>query len=333
MESMVKIRPDSSPSTLPTEVRSATIEVSRQEKTAFPTRLRLATSMKPIKPGPKATPAASVPRESRIHEDLALIEMVLGGSTVHWHAFVDRYAGLIYSVVRRQLFVEDEDEVRTVFADILETLYRGKLAEFRGSSELSTWLIVVSRGKALDHLRHLQGRRKHPQGYESLSPFEREVFRLHHVEGLGFDAVIHTLHSAGMPANAELIAHAVLKIEGTLDRHYLRRLESDAKAPALGVVSGRLLDFLNHMDIQREGSEEDPSADFLDRDATERMAARVRELLSALSDEERDIVRLRFEEGWTAQRIAEEKGLPGQRRVYTILDGVLKKLRRGLGGD
>src|SRR5688572_5711272 len=72
MESMVKIRPDSSPSTLPTEVRSATIEVSRQEKTAFPTRLRLATSMKPIKPGPKATPAASVPRESRIHEDLAL---------------------------------------------------------------------------------------------------------------------------------------------------------------------------------------------------------------------------------------------------------------------
>jgi hypothetical protein len=38
-----------------------------------------------------------------------------------------------------------------------------------------------------------------------------------------------------MPANAEMIAHAVLKIESTLDRHYLRRLEADAKAPALGV--------------------------------------------------------------------------------------------------
>jgi hypothetical protein len=45
-----------------------------------------------------------------VQEDLALIEMILGGSTVHWHAFVDRYAGLIYSVVRRQLFVEDDDE-------------------------------------------------------------------------------------------------------------------------------------------------------------------------------------------------------------------------------
>jgi RNA polymerase sigma factor (sigma-70 family) len=289
--------------------------------------------MKPLKPGPKHHPATPAERQSRVHEDLALIEMVLGGSTVHWHAFVDRYAGLIYSVVRRQLFVEDEDEVRTVFADILEALYRGKLAEFRGSSELSTWLIVVSRGKALDHLRHLQGRRKNPQGYDTLSPFEREVFRLHHVEGLGFDATIHSLQSAGMPANAEMIAHAVLKIEATLDRHYLRRLESDAKAPALGVVSGRLLDFLNHMDIQRERADEDSPDEFLDRSATERMAARVRELLATLSEEEQDVVRLRYEEGWTAQRIAEEKGLAGQRRVYTILDGVLKKLRRGLGGD
>jgi RNA polymerase sigma factor (sigma-70 family) len=289
--------------------------------------------MKPIKPGPRPVPADAIQRESRVHEDLALIEMILGGSTVHWHAFVDRYAGLIYSVVRRQLFVEDDDEVRTVFAEILEVLYRGKLAEFRGESELSTWLIVVSRGKALDHLRHLQGRRKNPQGYDTLSPFEREVFRFYHVEGLGFDAVIHSLQSAGMPANAEMIAHAVLKIEETLDRNYLRRLEADAKAPALGVVSGRLLEFLNYMDIQRERTDDEHPAEFLDREATERMAARVRELLAELSPDERDIVRLRYEEGWTAQRIADEKGFSGQRRVYTILDGVLRKLRKGLGGE
>lgn len=258
--------------------------------------------------------------------------MILGGSTAHWHAFVDRYAGLIYSVVRRQLFVEDEDEVRTVFADILEALYRGKLAEFRGSSELSTWLIVVSRGKALDHLRHLQGRRKMPQGFETLSAFEQQVFRLHHVEGLAFDAVLHSLDSAGLPANAEMVAHAVLKIEGTLDKHYLRRLESEAKAPALGVVSGRLLDYMTHANIQRDRSEEAPD-DGLEREEIERLAARVRELLGELSEEEREVVRLRYEEGWTAQRIADERGLAGQRRVYTILDGAIRKLRRLLGQD
>jgi len=283
--------------------------------------------MKPSKPNSSKSPANVPQRETRIHEDLALIEMILAGSTAHWHAFVDRYAGLIYSVIRRQLFAEDEDDVRTVFADVLEALYRGKLSEFRGSSELSTWLIVVSRGKALDHLRHIQGRRKNPQGWEDLSKLERLVFKFHFVEGLGFDAVIQSLHSAGLRANAEAVAHAVLKIEATIDKHYLRRLESDAKAPALGVVSGRLLDYLKHMEFERERAEEDPDQSFT-RDGIDRMASRVRELLSDLSDEEREVVRLRFEEGRTAQQIASERGLSGQRRVYTILDGALRKLRR-----
>lgn len=284
--------------------------------------------MRPGKPNPKKSPASAAERESRLQEDLALIEMILGGSTAHWHAFVDRYAGLIYSVVRRQLFVEDEDEVRTVFTDVLEALYRGKLAEFRGSSELSTWLIVVSRGKALDHLRHLQGRRKLPQGHEALSHFEQQVFKFHHVEGLGFDAVIHSLHSAGLPASAEMVAHAVLKIEGTLDKHYLRRLESEAKAPALGVVSGRLLDYMRHANIERDRAGDENPGDVLDREEVERLAARVKELLGELSDEEQAVVRLRFEEGWTAQKIADERGLEGQRRVYTILDGAFRKLRK-----
>ncbi len=286
--------------------------------------------MKP--PKPSKSPAGAAPRETRVQEDLALIEMVLGGSIAHWHAFVDRYAGLIYSVIRRQLFAEDEDDVRTVFADVLESLYRGKLAEFRGSSELSTWLIVVSRGKALDHLRHIQGRRKHPQGWDDLSTLERSVFKFHFVEGLGFEAVIQSLHSAGMRANAETVAHAVLKIEATIDKHYLRRLESDAKAPALGVVSGRLLDYMKHMEFERERVEEDPDEGFT-REGIDAMAARVRELLGDLTDEERDVVRLRYEEGWTAQRIASERGLSGQRKVYTILDGALRKLRRLLDRD
>ncbi len=271
-------------------------------------------------------------RESRLQEDLTLIEMILGGSTAHWHAFVDRYAGLIYSVIRRQLFAEDDDEVRTVFADVLEALYQGKLAEFRGSSELSTWLIVVSRGKALDHLRHLQGRRKMPQGYDSLSPLEQQVFRLHHVEGLSFDAVIHSLHSAGVSASAESVAHAVLKIEGTLDRHYLRRLESESRAPALGVVSGRLLDYMTHADIERERNTERPD-DGLERQEIERMAERVRGLLAELTEEEREVVRLRFEEGLTAQQIADERGLVGQRRVYTIIDRALRRLRQLMERD
>jgi RNA polymerase sigma factor (sigma-70 family) len=167
-----------------------------------------------------------------------------------------------------------------------------------------------------------------PQGHETLSEFEQQVFRYHFVEGLGFDAVIHSLHSAGLPATAEKVAHAVLKIEGTMDKHYLRRLESEAKAPALGVVSGRLLDYMTHATIERDRTGDERPGDSLEREEIENLAARVRELLAELSEEEQDVVRLRFEEGMTAQQIAEERGLAGQRRVYTILDGALRKLRK-----
>jgi RNA polymerase sigma factor (sigma-70 family) len=84
------------------------------------------------------------------------------------------------------------------------------------------------------------------------------------------------------------------------------------------------------MDIRQEQRDDEQDGEAPGRDDLARQAQRVRELLGELGDEEREIVRLRFEEGWTAQRIAKERGLRGQRRVYTILDGAIRKLRRKL---
>ena len=288
------------------------------------------------KPGPGErddTPARKRDREARIREDLALIGEILDGSTAQWHTFVDRYAGLIYSVIRRQLFAEDEDEIRGVFTDVLDALYNGKLGEYEGRADLSTWLIVISRGKALDYLRRRDGRRKLPQAHDQLSPLEQQVFRLHHVEGLSFEALIHTLDAAGQRVTADDIANAVIRIESLLDAGYLRRLEYNAKAPAMGVVSGRLLDFLTNMQIHYERNRAETPDRALERQRLEEMGQRVRALLSEMSDEEREVMRLRFDEGWTAKRIADEMGLGGQRRVYTIIDRVVRKLRNLLGEE
>jgi RNA polymerase sigma factor (sigma-70 family) len=272
-------------------------------------------------------------RDSRIQEDLALIREIEAGSTAHWHALVDRYAGLIYSVVRRQLFAEDEDEIRTVFTDVLDALYHGKLGEYEGRSELSTWLIVVSRGKALDYLRRRDGRRKLPQSYDQLSPLEQDVFRLHHVEGLAFEGVIQTLASSGQRVTADDVANAVIRIESLMDPNYLKRLEYDARAPALGVSSGRLLDFLNSMQIQYERPRADTPDRALERKELEIMGRRVRALLAEMTDQEQEVMRLRFDEGWTAKRISDELGLGGQRRVYTIIDRVVRNVRRKMNLD
>ena len=285
------------------------------------------------KPGPGEGPEQSRrerSKVSRIEEDLALIREIEAGSTVHWHALVDRYAGLIYSVIRRQLFAEDEDEIRDVFTEVLDALYRGKLGEFEGRSELSTWLIVISRGKAMDYLRRRDGRRKLPKAHDQLTPLEQEVFRLHHVEGLAFDAVIHTLASAGQRVTADDVANAVIRIDTLMDPHYLNRLEYHAKAPTMGVVSGRLLAFLNGMQIQYERPRTDTPERMLERKELEAMARRVRSLLAEMSDEEREVMRLRFDEGWTARRIADEMGFGGQRKVYTVIDRVVRSIRNRL---
>ena len=65
----------------------------------------------------------------------------------------------------------------------------------------------------------------------------------------------------------------------------------------------------------------------LERKELEAMGRRVRELLAEMSDEEREIMRLRFDEGWTARRISDELGMGGQRKVYTVIDRVIRSIR------
>jgi RNA polymerase sigma factor (sigma-70 family) len=263
----------------------------------------------------------------RFADELELIAEIRDRSQPHWERFVERFSGLIYSVIRRQLFAEDEDDVRTVFADVLHDLYHGKLDEYEGRSELSTWLIVVARGKALDFLRSRDGRRSLPAAYDDMTPLQQSVFQLFHAEGLPMELVIESLARQGIHAGVEEVADAVLAIEERVDRHYLRRLESSSRARSMGVVSGRALDFLSEMRFR--GEQADDSRPDRALEARER-AERIEEMkryLATLSPEEQAILRLRFDENRTAREIAAEMGLGTQRRVYTVIDRALRKLR------
>lgn len=86
----------------------------------------------------------------------------------------------------------------------------------------------------------------------------------------------------------------------------------------MGAVSGRLLEQLDHVRYESEQQAESQSAEheLAGREARrtlERMAAE----LARLPAEEPQLLTLRFEKGWTAERIAEGLGLSDQRRVYT----------------
>jgi RNA polymerase sigma factor (sigma-70 family) len=266
--------------------------------------------------------------DRQIVEDLALVARLAAGGNEAWHTFVEQYSLLLYGVVRRKLFAEDEDEIRTVYVDILHTLYHGKIAEYRGQSPLSAWLVVLARGVAVDFLRKRDGRDQLPAGYETLSEVEREVFRLRYVEGLKLGVVVHVLRERGHTVARDDLTDMFERIERGIGPRYLRSLEYRLQAARSGVDSGRLLRYL--VTTQTAGSERGrtPLDELIEKEEGEHLRDEARSLLSRLTRVERLVLRLRYQRGWPAERVARVMRLAGAARVYQITRRATNKLTR-----
>ncbi len=274
-------------------------------------------------------------REEAAHaEDRALVQAVLGGSTEAWHRFIGKYSRLILAVIHRYIPRHRVDEARSLYVSVLESLYRVKLARYEGRAALSTWLVLVTRSAVVDDLRQRLGGRDLHEALKSLEPLEREVFQHYYVEGLSFGAVRRLVRDRGALLTTERLLGALRHIEARLQGRLARRLSYDLHAQSVGGASGRLLEYLDHARFEFEERAESQRADFelLDREVRLTLL-RVQAEMENLPAEERKLLSLRFERGWTAQRIATELGLDGQRSVYTWIDRIVRALRRRLSLD
>lgn len=257
-----------------------------------------------------------------------MVAAILSGSVESWHAFINRYTGLILSVLRQQLFVEDEDEIQSVYVDVLEALYVNKLREYKGKASLSTWLVLVTRGKAVDYIRRKRGRRHIPRGYDQLSPQEQEIFQLHFVEGMSFEEVLHTQTSHHGPVEVEDIVASIERIVDTVDGRYLKRLDYQNDARKRGINTGRLAEYLYHAEAELWESSESRTPDQVLEDNDRRWAIeRIEDLKARLPALDRELLELRYEEGRTAREISEQLEMDGPRKVFSALNVVIKTLR------
>jgi len=262
-------------------------------------------------------------------EDLALVRAVSSGSDEAWKQFVERYTGLLLSVFRRYLF--DEDEARTAYVDILERLKRGTLATYAGRAALSTWLVLVARSTAQDFLRRKFGRREIPRGLESVSELDREIFRLFYIEGMSFEAVRHWATRGERLLSAEELADALRRIEERVDDRVLRRIAYDLGSTSVGAGSERLLEFIDAYRSEVEARHRAWDPEFaLQEKETKRLAQQIRAAIDGLPVEDRHMLELRFDKGWSAKQIAEEMQLEGAQRAYTLIRRGLRRLRKVL---
>jgi RNA polymerase sigma factor (sigma-70 family) len=94
------------------------------------------------------------------------LKPLLSGDRGAWEAFVDRYAGLIYSAVRRTVGRAAESgatiDARDVGQDVFVKLVAKDFAALRrfnpAKSSLPTYLTVIAHNVAVDHLRRARSR-------------------------------------------------------------------------------------------------------------------------------------------------------------------------------
>ncbi len=258
---------------------------------------------------------------------MRLVEAVLAGSEPAWHAFIDRYTGLIIHVLRRYLF--DEDQVRSTYVDILENLHEGRLRTYGGRSSLATWLLLVSRNAATDQLRHEHGRREVPRGLRRLSELHREIYGLYYIEGQTFTATLKRIWLQGHRLTEDELIDQLGEIDDCLSHGTSRRVRYDLAAESLGAASGRLLEYcdVQHFEAEHEQNAQDPLNRLIHKEAEIR-ALKVLRYVAELPADERRILSLRFEKGLSALEIADRLGISNRRRVFTTIDRIVRKLRR-----
>jgi len=117
-------------------------------------------------------------------------------------------------------------------------------------------------------------------------------------------------------------------------RPYVEKIVTKARRGDLharrnGTVPGRLLQYLDQAKIERElrAHSERPDEQLIARESREQL----RESLERLPNLDRQVLAMHYERRWTARTIARRMRLPNQRKVYTIVERALRRLRRNGG--
>lgn len=264
-------------------------------------------------------------------DDIKLVSSILRGSGEAWQNFVAHYSGLILGVIKRQLFEADEDQIRTIYVEILASLYNGALKTFRAKSSLSTWLIVFTRNRARDYLRKLYGRSTEPTGYDKLEERDKLIFKLFYVEMLPLEAIMLQLRWKEPEIKIEDIVRSIRRIETVLNPRYLRNLDEKNQARKRGIRSMRLARYMIEVNVRDEIFIRyvKPDTEMLERELRESVR-QLKERVAELEDDERKILYLRFDKGLSAKEIAEEMDIDSPRRVYSTIDRVVRKLRKSM---
>jgi len=214
---------------------------------------------------------------------------------------------------RNRVSGAEADDVRSlVQLKLIENDYES-LRRFRGQSTLRTYLTVVIQRRFLDYRIAEWGKWRPSAEARRLGPLAIELERLTSRDGLSRDEAIESLATrSGEPASREELLETY------------RRLPERTRKRFVG----------------EEGAESIPASDDVEREVSRRLlepSAReagtaVRVAVRDLPPQDRLILKMRFEQGFTVAEVAATLKLP-QKPLYRRIDAILGVLRKRLEGE
>ena len=242
-----------------------------------------------------------------------------------WSEFLDRYSGLIYHVVFS--FDRDPDRSGNCYLFVCEQLSANDFRRLRkfdlgGAASFSTWLCAVARNLCLDWRRKEHGRYRVFRSVAQRSAADQILFELVFRQGFSVEEAQEEL-------SRRRIGLSFAEVEQKICE--LRRCVSSRQLWLLSSGNG-VADSINNQEegahaIEPADSAPDPEALAVLRETHAQVSA----ALGSLSDSDRLLVRLRYQEGLTLQQVARLVGLKDAQSADRRLREIIDHLRQVLG--
>lgn len=182
---------------------------------------------------------------------------------------------------------------------------------FQQRSSLRTYLTVVIQRLYLDHRNRVLGKWRPSAEARRLGPVAIRLETLMARDGLGFDqACEHLRTNEGCAANESELADIAGRLPVRLDRVIVGEGEIDAEAAGAHA-------FVDAVDMKERGS------------AARRIARALKTAVQTLGDQDRLILRLRFQDGLSVADIARALDLR-QKPLYARCETLMRRLRTAL---
>ena len=242
-----------------------------------------------------------------------------------WCAFLDRYSGLIYHVVRS--FDRDPDRSGNCFLFVCEQLSRSDFRRLRkfdqcGRATFSTWLCAVVRNLCIDWHRKENGRHRALGAVARRDVTDQLLFEV--VFRRGFSAVEarEELSRRGVELSFAAVEERIQDLRRCLSSRQLWLLSS----------GNTILDSIEGEEggtyvVDPVDPAPDPEALAVLQETHQHVSA----ALASLTDSDRLLVRLRYQEGLTLQQVARLVGLKDAQTADRRLRDIIDHLRRALG--